>query len=145
MGISGQNMDSKIVSTCTSTNVSSERKLPSYALNAHFHPSPQILVADRCSSEGHVASMMGIDAHRDLGTAKVPHPSLNTIFFFENNPFCMPAQRYEHIFRLKMILCACGIRDTSPARSGRQLSLKGCGSQNCQSPDVSRGFHLCCP
>lgn len=30
----------------------------------------------------HVASMKGIDAHRDLGTAKVPHPSLNMVFFF---------------------------------------------------------------
>lgn len=85
----------------------------------------------------HVASMMGTDAHRDLGSAKFPHLSLNVIFFFlgNNNPFCM---RHGCIFRLKMLLCACGIRDTSPAIPGRQLSLKRGRSQNCQSPEVSR-------
>lgn len=89
--------------------------------------------------KSHIPNKMGTDAHRDLGTAKVPHTSSNMVFFLENNnPFCTPAQRHGCIFRLKMLLCACGIRDTSPANPGRQLGLKRSGSQNCQSPEVSR-------
>lgn len=56
LGVSGQNTGSKIFSRCVTMNVSSstEHKLPLDALNAHFHPSSQMLVADRCSSEGHM-------------------------------------------------------------------------------------------